>query len=122
MDDWLDPPGGGRLERGDLVRSQPSVLEPRARPMSRPAPPAPDPSGCRVLVVDDNEDLRALIRIQVEAQGFTVAGEAGDGIEAVASATELQPDVVLLDLAMPRMDGLEALPLLWKPCPMCAWS
>jgi CheY-like chemotaxis protein len=118
MDDWLDPLGGGRLHRGDLVRSEPSVLEPGPPAVVRPAPPRPEGvRACRVLIVDDNEDLRMLARIQIEAQGCTVAGEAGDGVEAVELATELQPDVVVLDLAMPRMDGLEALPLLLAAVP-----
>src|SRR5579875_1699988 len=117
MDDWLDPLGGGLLEQGDLVRSEPSVLEPRQAAVA-PAPlPRSSSCECRVLIVDDNEDLRTLARLQLEAQGCSVAGEAVDGVDAIAAATRLQPDVVLLDLAMPRMDGLEALPLLLKAVP-----
>jgi len=50
-------------------------------------------------------------------KGLTVVGEAADGIEAVQQASELQPDLVMLDLAMPRMDGLQALPLLRAAVP-----
>ena len=48
---------------------------------------------------------------------FTVVGEAGDGRAGVEAAAEHQPDVVLLDIAMPVLDGLQALPLIRKNCP-----
>jgi signal transduction histidine kinase len=65
----------------------------------------------RVLVVDDVADIRKLIRMTLErGEVFDVVGEAGDGAEAIAEAARLQPDVVVLDLSMPVMDGLEALP------------
>ncbi|MGH9266760.1 MAG: EAL domain-containing protein, partial [Acidimicrobiales bacterium] len=72
------------------------------------------PSGAkRVLLVDDDRDLRTLFRLVLEDHGgFDVVGEATDGREAVALARHFQPDVVLLDLAMPGLGGLEALPLL----------
>lgn len=72
----------------------------------------------RVLLVDDAEDLRVLLRLaMMKSNGLTVVGEAADGVEAVQRATELQPDLVMLDLAMPRMDGLEALPLIRAAVP-----
>lgn len=72
----------------------------------------------RVLLVDDAEDLRALLRFCLEREEhLLVVGEAEDGIEAVEQARLLQPDVVLLDVAMPRMDGLEALPLIRAAAP-----
>jgi DNA-binding NarL/FixJ family response regulator len=78
------------------------------------APPVPR----RVLVVDDAEDLRMLLRIKLErAAGLDVVGEAVDGLDGVEQATRLQPDLVLLDVAMPRMDGLEALPLILDAVP-----
>lgn len=65
----------------------------------------------RVLVVDDTPDIRFLLRFTLERDGiFEVVDEAGDGAEAIRLAAHHQPDVVLLDLAMPKMDGLEALP------------
>jgi DNA-binding NarL/FixJ family response regulator len=74
--------------------------------------------GHRVLVVDDAEDLRMLLRMRIERrEDLTVVGEAADGARAVELATELQPDLVMLDLAMPRMDGLEALPLIREAVP-----
>jgi len=71
-----------------------------------------------VLIVDDTHDIRQLVRLALDREGtFEVIGEAGDGRAAVALAEQLQPDAVLLDLAMPVMDGLEALPLLRKVSP-----
>src|SRR4051795_11720856 len=67
----------------------------------------------RVLLVDDVADLRFLLRVVLEADGmFEVVGEAGDGETAVDLCARTDPDVVLLDLSMPTMDGLEALPRL----------
>ena len=72
----------------------------------------------RLLLVDDNPDLRFLVRTAVESRGgFEVVAEAGDGRTAVELARELQPDVVLLDLDMPSMGGVEALPLLREVAP-----
>jgi len=64
----------------------------------------------RVLVVDDHgvvrEGLRTFLRLQ---EGIEVVGEAADGREAVAAARQLEPDVVLMDLVMPALDGVEAM-------------
>ena len=63
----------------------------------------------RILLVDDQELLRMGFRMVLEAQeGLEVVGEAGDGAEAVALARELEPDVVLMDVRMPGMDGVQA--------------
>ena len=72
----------------------------------------------RVLVADDYLPFRVMLRHLLDAEdGFEVVGEAADGEQAVARAAELQPDVVMLDLAMPRLDGWEAIPKLAEVAP-----
>jgi CheY-like chemotaxis protein len=67
----------------------------------------------RVLVVEDEDGVRALLTELLDGEpGFAVVGAARDGREAIALARHHQPDIVLLDLAMPGIGGLEALPLL----------
>jgi NarL family two-component system response regulator LiaR len=64
----------------------------------------------RVLVVDDHAVVREGLRTFLELQdGIEIAGEAADGREAIEAAERLRPDVVLMDLVMPRLDGLEAM-------------
>lgn len=76
--------------------------------------------GCRILVVDDAIFFRRLVRSRLEAEpGMTVVAEARDGKEAVVKAKEFQPDVVVIDGAMPLMDGVEALPLIRQTAPHC---
>ena len=60
-----------------------------------------------VLLVDDDEEIRHVLRIMFELEGFEVVGEAGSGLEAVPLALKHQPDVVLLDYLMPGMNGEE---------------
>jgi two-component system response regulator NreC len=62
----------------------------------------------RVLVVDDHAIVRAGFRALLERKGFEVAGEAVNGQEAVRLARELKPDIVLLDVSMPLMNGVDA--------------
>ena len=72
----------------------------------------------RALVVDDDDALRTLVRLTLEDHGgFTVVGEASDGKQAVEKATGLRPDLIVLDLKMPVMDGFTALPLLRQASP-----
>lgn len=72
----------------------------------------------RVFLVDDVEELRFLIRVELEEDsGIEVVGEASDGQSGVEGVAETQPDVVLLDLSMPDMDGLEAIPLMRERAP-----
>ena len=63
----------------------------------------------RVLIVDDASFMRMTIRRMLEPEGYEIAGEAGNGVEAVQKYIELQPDVVLLDITMPEMNGVDAL-------------
>jgi len=62
----------------------------------------------RVLVVDDQDLVRHGLRMILELGGVEVVGEAADGAQAVTAAAQLEPDVVLMDLRMPGMDGVEA--------------
>ena len=62
----------------------------------------------RLLLVDDHKLLRQGLRRAVEEAGFDVVGEAGDGDEAVRLASALRPDLVLMDVSMPVLDGIEA--------------
>jgi DNA-binding NarL/FixJ family response regulator len=72
----------------------------------------------RLLVVDDHEMVRAGVkRLLAEVSEFTVAGEAGSGADAVSMVRESDWDVVLLDISMPDMNGIDALQQIkqWKP-------
>lgn len=71
-----------------------------------------------VVLIDDSEDLRFLVRGALERSGkFRVVAEAADGEQGVVAVGASQPDLVLLDFAMPVMDGLQALPLIRDECP-----
>ncbi len=76
----------------------------------------PDPA--RVLIVDDSDDFRLLLRVMVDGAGCMVAGEASNGLEAVRIAQEQRPHLVLLDVHMPKMDGLTAVPELRRVSPL----
>jgi DNA-binding NarL/FixJ family response regulator len=62
----------------------------------------------KILLVDDQELVRAGFRLILERAGVEVVGEAGDGLEALEVAASTRPDVVLMDVRMPRLDGIEA--------------
>jgi PAS domain S-box-containing protein len=73
---------------------------------------------CSVVIVDDAAEVRGLVRTRLQVDGrFSVVGEGRTGLDAVALATEHQPDVVLLDVSMPEMDGLEALTRIREASP-----
>ena len=111
MNGWLEPVQGTALPEGALVREAASSLTTDAEQdtiLSRP----------RVLIVDDNDDIRRLLRTKLSRSNvYDIVGEAADGQEAIEQARELKPDVVLLDLAMPVMDGLQALPQIRTEVP-----
>lgn len=88
-----------------MNEDSPRDQEPAAEPHRGPV--------LRVVLADDDADLRGLVEVMLTADGrFQVVGQARDGAEAVRLAESEQPDVVVLDLQMPTMDGLTALPLL----------
>ena len=72
----------------------------------------------RILLVDDHPIVRQGLKTLLEGHsGWEVIGEASDGAEAVEKAKDLSPDVMVLDVTMPRMNGLEACRLLRQECP-----
>ena len=73
----------------------------------------------RILIVDDHPLTREALSSLLRAHGFDVVGCASDGAEAIVEAGRLRPDVVLLDLSMPGLDGLSALPRLRDAAPKC---
>jgi DNA-binding NarL/FixJ family response regulator len=73
----------------------------------------------RILLVDDHPLTRSALAGLLQQHGFEVVGEAADGEEAVLSAERLRPDLILLDLSMPGVDGLTALPRLREAAPDC---
>ena len=75
--------------------------------------------GTRILLVDDHPLTREALSSLLRQHGFDVVGEASDGEAAVQAAAELRPDLVLLDLSMPGLDGLGALPQIREAAPEC---
>lgn len=74
-----------------------------------------------ILLVDDHGLFRSGIRLLLQSEdGFHIVGEAADGLEAVKSAHQLRPDLVLLDLNLPGLSGLEALRLIKEDLPGCS--
>jgi DNA-binding NarL/FixJ family response regulator len=73
----------------------------------------------RVLVADDADGVRELVMMLLDMESdFTVVGQARDGVEAVEAARELQPDLVVLDISMPRLDGISATPQILVASPL----
>ncbi len=115
MNGWSQPSGDHPLLPGDLVRTLASSLHgPAAAAVTNSPPGSVAPgSAPTILVVDDSSDVRTLLCAQLRSMGkYEIVGQAADGKEAVRLAASLQPQVVLLDLSMPEMDGLQALPLI----------
>jgi DNA-binding NarL/FixJ family response regulator len=76
------------------------------------------PALVRVLLVDDEPDIRFMLRLHLDKDvRFEVAGEASDGQEALDCCAALAPDLIVLDVRMPRLDGMAALPRLRSACP-----
>ena len=75
-------------------------------------------ASCRIVVCDDQPDFRELLSMVLTLEsGVEVVGEAADGLEAIEAVRQHLPDLLLLDIAMPNMDGLEALPHIRKASP-----
>lgn len=85
--------------------------------VSEPEPPVIDAGPMRVLIVDDNEDVRGLLRIAFARAEIQVVGAAGDSREALAIAQHDRPGMILLDVNLPEVAGLDLLPLLREHCP-----
>jgi DNA-binding NarL/FixJ family response regulator len=62
----------------------------------------------RILIAEDNALLRGVLRDALEEAGMTVVGEASDGNEAVIAAEQARPDIIVMDMRMPHVDGIEA--------------
>ena len=71
----------------------------------------------KVMLIDDGDAVRDVIPLFLEDRGIQICGEAADGIEAIEKAKVLQPDLIILDLAMPRMNGMEAASILSRILP-----
>lgn len=87
------------------------------------AVPTPDRGDepIRVVIVDDHDEIRLLVRVWLEGdRAFEVVGEAADGRRAIDVVAATQPDAVVLDVEMPVLSGLDALPSLREAAPSCA--
>lgn len=71
----------------------------------------------KILIVDDAVFMRTVLRKMLEEEGYDIVAEASNGEEAIARAKEFQPNVVTLDITMPKMDGVTALPEILKVSP-----
>src|SRR6267154_1412996 len=86
----------------------------------RSTDPRPNVFPKRVLLVDDSPHFLPVLRSSLETHGYVVCGEAGDGVAAIERAKELRPDLVILDLAMPRLNGMETAAVLKNLMPRTA--
>lgn len=71
----------------------------------------------RVLIVDDAIFMRTVLKKMLTEESFEICGEANNGKEAIKKAKELEPDVITLDITMPEMDGVTALPQILEASP-----
>lgn len=69
------------------------------------------------MIVDDDNDVRWMLKILFEQTGFALVAEAADGLEAIEKVKEIAPDVVLMDILMPNMNGVEATRIIRRDHP-----
>jgi two-component system chemotaxis response regulator CheY len=74
----------------------------------------------RVLVADDASFMREMIRDIIDQEGFDVVGEAADGVEVVEKFTELSPDLVMMDIVMPKRSGIDAVKAIMEIAPQAS--
>ena len=79
--------------------------------------PATEEEAIRVVIADDEDDVRLLLRVQLQEAGFEIVGEAADGREAIECCEAVHPDAMVLDLLMPGVNGFEAIPVLRREHP-----
>jgi CheY-like chemotaxis protein len=79
--------------------------------------PARVPDGRRILIVDDQLAVLKVLRTALENHGYVVCGEAENGIDAIARAVATRPDLVILDVAMPGLNGIEVASILQRLLP-----
>ena len=99
----------GKRDQETAAEAEPESPTPEPAPTSESASTS---NGIKVVIIDDDPDARDFMRMGLEVGGFDVVGEGGDGPSAIQAVTEGQPDLVLVDLHMPDIGGLELLPAL----------
>jgi DNA-binding NarL/FixJ family response regulator len=90
------------------------MADPATTPIAVSSPPA---ARKRILIVDDQAPLLKVLRTSLEHHGFTVCGEAENGIDAIGRAVATRPDLVILDVAMPGLNGIEVASILQSLLP-----
>jgi CheY-like chemotaxis protein len=99
------PRQAGPPTSGGSVANRASGYHPAMQQPNPETAPSPPP---RVLIADDAPAMRAALRGLLEDHGLPVIGEAADGLQAVTMAAHLQPDIIVMDVRMPGLDGLQA--------------
>src|ERR1700724_583133 len=97
-----------RSQGGSIVRSEFGRVERVSETSVSPL---------RILIVDDHEAVRSGLRTLLSSSELTISGEACDGLEAVEKTGQLRPDLVLMDVSMPRMDGIAATRIIRREMP-----
>lgn len=80
----------------------------------------PSERNVNVLIIDDNDMMREVLRVTLRADGYNVVGEATDGVAGLEMAFKLKPDVICLDIQMPKINGLNVLKMVKEKMPRTA--